>query len=105
MRQAAQTLFENYNTANVDGRLGLSLEDAQTFLADLTVDQFTDLDTDDDGILARAELATETLPPIFRGCFNDTETLTTLKDFLGDIFLVYLLATTLIAWRRITRRP
>ena len=102
LRNAAQTLIENLRDENDT----LLFVETQFFLANLTQIMFDALDLNGDGELTQEELiAAGAVPPTNdgNGCFANSKTetpLTNLKDFLGDLFLLGLLA-----WCRTTSRP
>ena len=104
LRFAAQALFDRLSATNDL----ITFVQAQAILVDLTQGLFDALDLNGDGQLTQVELEAngDTHPPTSSGCNGEsTKTLTNLKDFFGDLFLLGLLSIVLVAWRRFSVRP
>ena len=100
-QEIAQELINDFDAADTNSNGALSFAEASAIVAALTQAEFNTLDVNRNAELPRSELeATGATPPRAGGCNSkSTKTLTDLKDFFGDLFLLALLTLTLIAWR------
>jgi hypothetical protein len=101
-QQTAQAIMNAFDTLDISANGGLSLTEVQGIFAAFTQAEFDILDTNFDGEVTREELEIAgAVRPAKGGCRGRaTKTVSSVKDYIGDLFLLGLLTLTLVAWRR-----
>ena len=89
----------------MDSSGGLNFAEAASILSGLTPSQFVALDENGDDELSADELAPRSTGGGCNGGGKSLKTLTDLKDFFGDLFLLGLLSIILVAWRGLGTKP
>jgi Ca2+-binding EF-hand superfamily protein len=101
LTEIAQLLKDAFASADTNEDDQLSFAEAQAAFNPLTEDQFTSLDEDADGFLSLEELEAQLEPE--NGCFSKSGATTKLNGLLGDLFLLSLAITALLASSQLRR--
>ena len=104
LKETAATLLASVSSGDTDSSGGLSFAEAALIIRGLSPSLFVSLDDNGDDELSADELAPKSTNG---GCFGSGKSLQSLeglKDFFGDLFLLGLLATSLVAWRGFASR-